>query len=49
MAIDESAIRKALGGVEGLRISAAGRQDQVWRVRQNGAETVLKVIPKGPG
>jgi hypothetical protein len=32
-----------------LRVSAAGRQDQVWRVKQNGAETVLKVIPKGHG
>ena len=45
MATDESAIRKALGEVEELEDLGGGGQGQVWRVKQNGEETVLKVIP----
>lgn len=45
MAIDESAIRQALGDVEELENLGGGGQGQVWRVKQNGAETVLKIIP----
>ncbi len=45
MAIDESAIRRALGDVEELEDLGGGGQGHVWRIKQDGEETVLKVIP----
>src|SRR4051794_13275779 len=45
MAIDEDAIRKALGDVEELEDLGGGGQGHVWRVKRVGEETVLKVIP----
>lgn len=43
--MDEDAVRQALGDVEELEDLGGGGQGRVWRVRQNGQETVLKVIP----
>jgi serine/threonine protein kinase len=43
--MDEKAVRRALGEVEELEDLGGGGQGHVWRVKQNGAETVLKVIP----
>ena len=45
MAIDEDAVRRALGELEELENLGGGGQGQVWRVKQNGQETVVKVIP----
>jgi len=45
MAIDEDAVRRALGDLEELEDLGGGGQGQVWRVKQNGQETVVKVIP----
>lgn len=44
MAVDEDAIRRALGEIEELEDLGGGGQGHVWRVKQNGQETVLKVI-----
>lgn len=43
--MDEDAVRRALGDVEELEDLGGGGQGRVWRVRQNGQDTVLKVIP----
>jgi serine/threonine protein kinase len=45
VAIDEQAVRRALGKVEELEDLGGGGQGRVWRVKQNGEETVIKVIP----
>jgi serine/threonine protein kinase len=45
VAIDEHAVRRALGEVEELEDLGGGGQGRVWRIKQNGQETVLKVIP----
>lgn len=45
MALDENAIRKALGDPEELEDLGGGGQGHVWRVKQAGEETVVKVIP----
>jgi eukaryotic-like serine/threonine-protein kinase len=38
-------VRRALGEVDELEDLGGGGQGRVWRVKQNGQETVLKVIP----
>ena len=45
MAMDEAAVRRALGDLEDIEDLGGGGQGRVWRVRQNGQDTVLKVIP----
>ncbi len=43
--MDEHAVRRALGEVEELEELRPGGQGRVWRVKQDGQESVLKVIP----
>jgi len=43
--MDEAAVRRALGELEEVEDLGGGGQGHVWRVRQHGQDTVLKVIP----
>lgn len=48
--VPESAVRAALGDVEEIQQLGEGGQGQVWRVRQEGQDEVVKVIPEAdPG
>lgn len=43
--VDEAAVRRALGELEEIEDLGGGGQGHVWRIRQRGQDTVLKVIP----
>lgn len=45
MAVSGEDIRRALGGLEELEDLGGGGQGRVWRIKRNGRESVLKVIP----
>ena len=43
--VPEEPVRQALGDVDELEALGGGGQGRVWRVKQNGMERVIKVIP----